>query len=195
MGRWNPHVSVAGLVLVFLGSCSSQSLPGSTPHPALRAGQPVAPALLGLALGPGQALPACAGQAEPAQACSEPVAKGSDMHTVQLAALARMDGVHRRASALQLGNALESISVQIDGAPALQALPGVLDQLCGPPSFDSRMQLDGGGQLWSMAWQCSDGMVQLNAVQHEAMAQAALSVTTERGQQWFEGGDSLALAD
>lgn len=194
MGPRAIQMGVAGLALLWLGSCTTQSLPAQAAQlPSLRAGEAVAPALLGLALGPGQGLPDC-GTASAASACVEDDADAEGIHNVRLAGAARLAGVHDRALALQLGDALESLSLQVDGSQTLQLLPGMLGQLCGAPSFDSRMQLDGGGQLWSMAWQCSDAQVQLNAVQHEAMAQGSLSLTTERGQQWFEGGELVAAA-
>lgn len=197
MERWTRHSGIAGLVLVFLGSCSSEALPRGAAHPLLPQGVPVAPALLGFSLGQGQALPACPLQpaASSPSACVQPAAADTaGLQPLLLGGHPAAAGVNPRALGLQLAGALESVSLQIDGRRALEALPGVLGQLCGAPSFDSRMELDGGGRLWSMAWQCSDAQVQLNAVQHEAMAQAALSLTTERGQQWFDGQDMLAMA-
>lgn len=191
MTRWMARWGAAGIVLGLIAGCRPETL-ARAPVP-VRVPGPVAPALLGLELGAGKALPFCTGQ-DPAQPCllrAEDSPADAGLYTLQQLPGRAVGGLHADAVALQLADGLESVSVQFEGADALQALPQLLEQQCGPAGFDSRMELEGGGHLRSMSWQCPDAVVQLNALDHPGQAQGALSLTTARGQAWFDGAAPL----
>ena len=184
-------MGVAGIALALIAGCRPETL-ARAPVPA-RVPGPVAPLLLGLELGAGKALPFCVGQdsAQPCLLRVENSPADAGLYTLQQLPDSAASGLHPAAVVLQLADGLESVSVQFEGADALQALPQLLEQQCGPAGFDSRMELEGGGHLRSMSWQCPDAVVQLNALDHPGQAQGALSLTTARGQAWFDGAAPL----
>lgn len=191
MKRWMAGVLAAGTVLVVVAGCRSEVLSRNT-LPARPAG-PVAPVLLGLQLGSANPLPRCS-QQPPVGPCLQPAAQttgDTGLHPLQLAPAAPVPGLQRDAVVLRLDDRLESVSLQFHGQDALDALPLMLEQLCGPAEFDSRMDLDQGNYLRSISWQCPDALVQLNALQQQDQARGALSLTTARGQAWFDGGQPV----
>lgn len=187
-------MALAAVMLVITGS-RSEAL--SQPSAPLHAPGPAAPVLIGLELGQAHAVQPCGPAPIGQQACLQPggPAAGADagLQTLQLAQTGVARGLHRAAVALQLGQGLESVSLQFDGAIALETLPLLLQQRCGAPEVDSRMDLDGGAYLRSISWQCPDAGVQLNALWRDGQAQGALNLTTARGQAWFDGGDAAGI--
>jgi hypothetical protein len=197
MKRRMSRGALLGVLLVVAAGCSLQALPlqGPAALPALATLAQV-PALMGIALGSDARLPACTGARTLATACLfKPGAGNSDgVLGLQLPAHGLPRGLSRQGSALQLGQRLESISLALDGALALEALPARLTQLCGQPGYDSRLEIDGRGYLRALAWRCPQADVQFNAVLHDGQVQGALNLTTARGQAWFDQQDALTVA-
>ena len=181
---------MAAAVLLLVAGSRTQTMTAAVL--AAHAPGPVAPVLTGLVLGSGHPLPACQpGRAlRPACRLAGAAAWQADagsLQTLRLAHDAPVAGLQPQVVALQLGPVLESVSLQFEGAIALERLPVVLDQLCGAAAVDSRLSLEGSGYLRSISWQCPDGEAQFTAVWQHGRAQGALNLTTARGQAWFDG--------
>ena len=192
MARWTSGWVVVAAVLGMVAGSRSEALSASA-APAHVPG-PAAPVLTGLTLGQGLPLPACRHGHVPPRACLHPDAAGdadpsaqTPLQTLQLAHSGPLPGLQQQAVVLQLGQALESVSLQFEGIIALEGLPLLLGQLCGAPEVDSHLPLDEQAYLRAISWQCPDGDVQLTALWRNGHAQGALNLTTARGQAWFDG--------
>lgn len=193
----------ACLLLCVLGAagCSSDAVPlqpvsgqDAGPGPG---GKPAVETLLGLRLGDGGVLLACAGRTEPHAPClspmggDDPLSAGDGLYALQLSGDTPLAGVQERGSALRLGDTVESLGVVIDGQPAIEQVIAQLDALCGGASFESQLALSDGGQLSARAWQCIDAWVTLNALESPAQWHASLVLSTERGRQWLEESQAV----
>lgn len=130
MTRWMARWGAAGIALGLIAGCRPETL-ARAPVPA-RVPGPVAPALLGLELGAGKALPFCTadGPARPCLLRAEDSPVDAGLYTLPQLPDSAAGGLHPAAVVLQLADGLESVSVQFEGADALQALPQLLEQQC-----------------------------------------------------------------
>ena len=182
------------LVFAGLAGCSSEALPLSsvaTPAETLSA-QPVTMNLLGLQLGEGGVLLACAGRVDPHTPCLSPLSEidpldaGDGLYALHLDEPVPLGGVQTRGSALRLGDTVESVGVVVDGEASIEQARTRLDTLCGEARFSSQLTLEDGNNLQASAWQCRDAWVTLNALGSGDTWHASLVFSTERGRNWLE---------
>ena len=197
MDRFNYWGMFLLMTLAATAGCSSGAVPlqpeiEADQKPLESAGAPVAETLLGLRLGEGGVLLACAGRNAPSAPClsalsdQDPITAGDGLYALHLADTSLLAGLQTRGSALRLGDTVESLGVVIEGSEAVQDLVLQLQSLCGPAQFESHLPFDDGSDTHARAWQCADAWVTLNALGQDAQWHASLVLSTERGRNWLE---------